>query len=269
MRSGNHEDQNSLVSLVYRLSSVNFKKFFFRTFQSRPMPILCRNAVWYCIAFTLISIVFFACARYEKRMSSAEDEGFTWPPPRASADVQIQRHFLVTPGTPANFGDIASRIELALGQAGYADIRYYTIPDGFAMVTRLEQINPDGTPKTDDDRWLDEVRAPKNLRDLLLGLFRGNPGRYRIIVFAVTSEPFKQTSHEPTRLEAMDWFRSGWNRLQDSVASQTYTAGHSTTALIYEFEQTAVGNPASLRYQSGLTGIEHLERSGIWQFIQN
>ena len=77
----------------------------------------------------------------------ARSPSFPWPPPKASASSKVPDNFLRETETKQILHDIDRRLALALDKAGYFEKSYFSVPDGFALVTRLEQINADGTPK--------------------------------------------------------------------------------------------------------------------------
>ncbi len=187
---------------------------------------------------------------------------FPWPPPRASASVVIPA------GSAAGtLGDVEEQIRTALDGGGYVERSYFAAPGGFAMATRLERINPDGTPMQDPERWRVEAQplASFSLRAYLQALFAAPSGQYRIIVFVVSSEPFAQAG-EVTRSEALAWLHEGLNRLPDGIADSSYTDRHAVTALIYEFEQPG-RQDAVLVLPGHLTGRTHLERAMLWQAL--
>jgi hypothetical protein len=79
---------------------------------------------------------------------------FPWPPPRASASAVIPAAFLRPSGVESpTLGDIADEISKALDTGGYFERSFFGAPGGFAMVTRLERINRDGTPTDEAERW--------------------------------------------------------------------------------------------------------------------
>ena len=188
---------------------------------------------------------------------------FQWPPPRASARFDLPASLL--PGD-ARLTDIAAILEQALGEAGFPDKSYYAVPGGFALVAQLERINDEGQPQPGGGRWDAELRPPKvmTVRSYFEALFLPRPGRYRLVVFLVTSQAFAYKSESVSFEVSRDWLWAGSNRLPPSVGIERYSADHYTTALIYEFHQPGVQQPAALRIPSALSGRLHLERAGIW-----
>jgi len=159
----------------------------------------------------------------------------------------------------------------ALLSCGYFEKSYYSVPDGFAMATRLEQINRDGTSKEPPDRWAVEIQRLRkfSLKAYLVALFTANPGYYRIIVFIVTPTPFYQARRMVSRQEAMDWLGSGLNELPHSIGQLEYSEEYKCTALIYEYEQPNPGEPGELKIPSNLQGRTHLVKANLWQALED
>jgi hypothetical protein len=189
---------------------------------------------------------------------------FEWPPPRPSARVEVPRQLLAA--GPLLLGDVAERLEEALREAGYGDRSYYAVPGGFALVAELEQIEEDGSPRSGDERWSVKVpaRPTFSLAEYLRALFTSARGRFRIIVFAVTSEPIRHAQEGAEFEVATDWLLSGNSKLPPSVGSLGYGSTHSCTALIYEFERSEAVHETILTNPSAVSGQIHLAKAGIW-----
>ena len=190
---------------------------------------------------------------------------FKWPPPRASAMVEIPEELLLHKPLNAKLtlGDIGEILELALWSSGYLERTYFQVPTGFALVTRIEQINSDGSPK-EVGRWSANLEplTQFSLQEYLKHLLFAKTGLYRVVVFIVSSNPFSQTNEEVIKAEAMAWLAAGLNRLPPSIAIQEYGANSATFALVYEFEVKQSEKP-KLIVPSNLTGLVHLRNSGI------
>lgn len=219
--------------------------------------------------FVLFSLLLsFSCLRKHISYydSYAPMPEFPWPPPKASAFHKIPNSLLVMQDAISTFGNVANRIETALNGAGYTQISYYAVPDGFAMVTQLEQIDEDGNPK-EPGRWSEKYEpiSKFSLRHIINSLLKARKGLWRVTVFIVTSHDFQQQDVEITSDEAIEWLRAGMIRLPPSKAQISYSDFHYCTALIYEFEQTKPNQEAEIKTTSEITGKLHLERGGIWR----
>lgn len=79
---------------------------------------------------------------------------FPWPPPQASATEVIPRELLEAEGNPTLLKEIDRKITEALERNGYYESSYYAIPGGFALATKMEQIESDGKSMQGSQRWL-------------------------------------------------------------------------------------------------------------------
>ncbi len=195
---------------------------------------------------------------------------FPWPPPKPSSMVVLPTAFFThESGNELLLSDIDEKILRALDSSGYVERSYHGISDGFVLVTRLEAFNSDGTPKLGDDRWSKDVKPLSNftLAGYLKALFTSNPGFFRVIVFAVTPHSFSPDTKKGkvSRPEAIDWISKGANVLPIPIASQKYSSHYSCTALVYEFKKEAVDKTAKTEVPGSLPAKVHLQRSGIWQ----
>jgi hypothetical protein len=200
----------------------------------------------------------------ETSSHSKEFPEFPWPPPQASASMMIPDSLIKNGESELlQLGQVSDRLTNALNEAGYSEKSFYAVPDGFAIVTRMEQIEADGTPKI-PGRWdiNTEPMSEFSLKQYLKALFYANPGLFRIVVLIITPHPFYQSEDTIGRDEAMKWLKGGLNRLPDSIAVQEYTKSFTTTALIYEFIKPESGD-AVLSQPSKLDGREHVEKSGL------
>lgn len=228
--------------------------------------------------FAAIEIVLGLCGCKKEELPMTSPPGtnappaeeiprFPWPPPEASATMSLPPEFF---SKAKVLGDVERKLSSALGSCDYAETSYYAVPDGFALVTRLEQINPDGMPKAPPDRW--SVKTTP-LRDFSLGeyiraLFGERPGKFRIIVFVVTPHPFSQANVTVSREEAIAWLPRGLNKLPMSIAEQPYSTSHTCTALIYEFALPETQAKATLSKPSGLSCKTHLSKAMVWSFLE-
>lgn len=154
----------------------------------------------------------------------------------------------------------------ALEHAGYTEKSYWSVPRGFALATRLEQIDAAGKPKPPPARWSAEMprlTGGFSLSAYLRALFTAEPGYYRIVVFIVTTAPFADSNQPATSDEARAWVAKGLNALPESLASQSYGPDVVCTAMIYEFERQS-GSEATPLVPSPLDAHAHLVGSGLW-----
>lgn len=188
----------------------------------------------------------------------------TWPPPTASANTEIPRQLVVRSNERTSLLDVASTLERALDRAGYAERSFYAVPHGFALVSRMEQIYPDGRPREEGSRWPLKASPPPvfSLAAYLRALFSTNVGLYRVIAFVVTNRPFVQSAARGDN-PARQWVWAGANRLPTVVGFSDYTAEYACTALVYEFRRASGSQEASVVLPGTLPGRTHLERAKL------
>jgi hypothetical protein len=193
---------------------------------------------------------------------------FPWPPPAASAEHQI-RNAWVSKGEHTKLSDVAGKLEGALQDAGYETWRYSSVPRGFALVAQIEQIKPDGTPRSGKERFRTDLPSLSDMTfvEFLKALARAPPGYYRVIVFVVTDTPFSWADKKPTENEAKHWLDVGLNQLPKSMGVLTYGEDYRTTALIYEFKKPSKNDSATFVPKSLESGKSHLEKARIWDAL--
>jgi tetratricopeptide (TPR) repeat protein len=196
---------------------------------------------------------------------------FPWPPPRASAIIEIpDKLFRKFTHKVYSLSDINEILINSLNQCGYLEKSYFAIRDGFAIVTRLEQINSDGSPKEDPIRWTTDFKPIMefSLKAYIAALLKGKIGYYRVIVFLITPHPISQTEETVTSADAMEWTSRGSNRPPITIVQKPYTPYHRCTALIYEFEKKDTYREAKIRLPGKIPARSHLENSNIWSALE-
>ena len=203
------------------------------------------------------------------KMRVINTPSFSWPPPHASATTVLPRDILVKNNKKKTLSHINHILSKALEANGYNDKSYYSAPEGFVLVTKLEQINADGSPKDPPARWLIDVPplTSFSLESYMKALFSAKIGYFRLLVFTVTSMPFRQTEESISRSAALKWLSNGLNVLPSEIGKQSFSLNHNVTVLIYEFEKIRGASKAELIEPGRLDGIIHLKTSRIIQEI--
>lgn len=191
---------------------------------------------------------------------------FPWPPPTPASSVALDRGLLAV--GEETLGSVAGHLVAALGQAGYSEKSFYVVPGGFALVTRLEQIEPDGTPLPEPARWSQALphREIFSLADFIESLFTAPVGNYRVIAFIVTDVPFSSRG-ELSAAEMGDLLAGGLGWLPEEVRAKTFTAGHVGTALIYQFRKVGHQGDAVLNPSDAPTAQVQLEKTGVFDLL--
>jgi len=193
--------------------------------------------------------------------------GLSWPLPAPSARLVLPRETGAwAQQRRLKVGDIAARVQGALTAAGYSETSFYNVPDGFVIVTRLEQIDRHGKAKSGSERW--NVEAPGQDESFFLKVLKGmvgaTSGNYRLFVFVVSTDDRGPTISEPSYGDAKLWFLRGSTALSADIASRPVTAGHRMSVLVYEFE-SITKQKVLARVPGLLTCEDHLVKAGLWQ----
>jgi hypothetical protein len=192
-----------------------------------------------------------------------------WPPPNASALAVIGPEFFRSLREGRTLGDINEILIEALVKAGYHGSRYFGVPHGFAIVTRLEQTDRHGAPLDGEARWLAKIQPIKSfsLAGYLRALLTSPPGYFRVITLVVSNEPFS-SSGDRMRLNILErWSQSGLNVLPLKVRELPYTEDYRVTVLVYEFEKNAERDQPEVHIPGRLSPVKHLEHTRFIAYL--
>jgi hypothetical protein len=190
---------------------------------------------------------------------------FPWPPPPASAETMIPRNWLSTTAT-TRLIDVADELERALKEAKYPMWSYSSVPNGFALVSQMEQIKSDGIPSPAPARWSTGMPRVTNmtLLEFIKALSNAQSGYYRVIVFIVTNQPWSRTGKEATGEEAEQWLAQGFNWLPPPIGELIYEPDYRTTVLVYEFKKVSQDASATFLKPSSTSADDHLKKAGLY-----
>ncbi len=141
--------------------------------------------------------------------------------------------------TNKTLGKVDEQLRLGLDKNGYAQRSYFSVKNGFAIVTQMEQYNQaDATPRNDRTRWLEQPTRDNfsGIMDYFTSILMPNKGYFRLFVFVVTDNAFKAKDAHVSKNEAAAWLSEGANRLPKVLANMPYTEGYTVSVLVYEFE---------------------------------
>jgi hypothetical protein len=173
-------------------------------------------------------------------------------------------------GDDRTMREVAAFLDSGLTNAGYFNLSFYAVTNGFALVTPFEQILEAGERVPNTIRWdiSESVKFPVTPSQYFRHLFMAPNGVYRVFAFVVTDEPIlmKDTYLELNSLQP--WRRSGMAALTQNLNQRPFTAGHHCYALVYLFQvKTVPSAQGSIRdgrqINSSVPAIEHLQKSGL------
>jgi hypothetical protein len=164
-------------------------------------------------------------------------------------------------------GQVDEQLQKGLTAKGFAERRYFSVKNGYAIVTQMEQYNKkDASSRNDHTRWLDYPARSKfsGVMDYLTSVILPNKGYFRLFVFVVTNEAFKSTDAKVSKKEAAAWLSQGANRLPKLLAEMPYTEGYAVNVLVYEFEVPESNRAAKqVCPTSKFNAAKHLEMAGL------
>lgn len=163
-----------------------------------------------------------------------EDTPFLpWPPLTPSSRGDITS-WAVRPHDV--FGDVDRRLIALLLRSGYSNRYYFSVPDGFALLTPLEHVTADGAGLPESSRWsLAKETAHWSWVDYIKKLFSGPDGRYRMFLFIVTPAYYGTTDDVAGGHDVERWLRTGRDILNPALAAQTLPPGITVHVFVYEF----------------------------------
>lgn len=167
---------------------------------------------------------------------------------------------------PLSMGDIGLRLQNAIMRAGFSNYGYFAYRDGFALVTRLECIQPSGRPCPGEERWAIQAGPALRWSDLgsissLLSAFSGaHRGRYRLIMFIVDQGGPLQFGPAGTPTPEPD---EGSASLADRFSRTAFGTSGVVRALIYEFERPSSLDAIRLLQRSDVSAPTHLIYAGV------
>lgn len=187
-----------------------------------------------------------------------------WPPPQPSTFDELPRDLVGADNE--QLYSIYHRLTSALERHGYEEHPVFEIPDGFALVTRLERLTADGTPDP-NYRWTrGKVPASFYPSAFLSRLLWGEKEEYRMIVFAVTTRGPQGDSRLLAEKDALQWLARGWRGrdLPGDIGRLTF-GGRRCYALVYHFIKE--GKKPAMAFPSRWNLREHFEKARLWETL--
>jgi hypothetical protein len=173
-----------------------------------------------------------------------------------------------------NLGAYDQALSSALEQFGYVTKGYFYYPGGFALATRIEQIQPGGESLNPPDRFSKLPPVPKVFSfDYLRHIFIPRTGFFRIIVFIITNQSIQESNEPTTTAIAEGWPNHGVPGLPSKIASTLASPDETVNVYIYEFDNTTAGNVSDLTLLTESTippnvplldAEQHLRESHLW-----
>lgn len=162
---------------------------------------------------------------------------------------------------------VNEHLSAALNEMGYRQQRYYSVPNGFALLTPVEQITSDGIAIQGQGRWQDypSVGAFHGVLDYLKAIVVPRSGYFRLFVFVVTNKGVKNQGGHVDRKQARDWLEEGGFWLPEPIAKLPFTKkDYHIGVFLYEFQSSQSTKKLEARCNPNFLPIHsHLLQSGI------
>lgn len=202
---------------------------------------------------------------------------FSMPPPEPSAKALIPHDILMVRDSATTLHDIAGKLVQALDSARFGDRSFYApeheyeIVEGFVLATQWEQIDKEGNPLPEPDRWAINVTPSRHwsLETIIKALIGANTGHFRVMVFFVMPNYIGQSDSVATRQLATSWTTEGAGFLPDEIGLELFSSSdmqYNCTVYVYEFiQETPDDYPIQQKHNDGgLPARVHLEKSHLW-----
>ncbi|MCB0532529.1 MAG: hypothetical protein KDD14_10060 [Saprospiraceae bacterium] len=186
---------------------------------------------------------------------------FPFPPPPCFQHLTLPANIFTRCST---FGQVAQNISKALATKKYP-FRFMSVPDGFAVVTQIEQYRSDGSVLLGENRFK-ELPVQENFAltfSYLKSLVFPRKAYLRIFVFVVSSQNFNSKGERISKDAAREWFNEGVTRLPKIIADDSFSADHTVEMLVYEFEVPEADHQPEQHCPCHLSAAEHLKKSGL------
>jgi hypothetical protein len=186
-----------------------------------------------------------------------------WPPPGATSAWIAESSGAVT------FGAEAEHVEDSLRDAGYRDQHWYPIgvdfAHGFAVSTRLERIDDDGTPKPTAERWSALYPDASTLKWLARASEPRlpTPGRYRAFIVTFTDLSFDARNVAP-RWDEQTLMDGPALPPMTLPANRAVSARFRLVVHVYEYESnSSTGAGAFIPTDTKLSPLVHVQKAGL------
>ena len=193
----------------------------------------------------------------------------TFFPPKATATVELP---IIPVSQGLTLAEFSARISKAMDDAGYERRSYFWLDKehapGFAIITHIEQIHPNGVPVS-KARWSFDLPSYENfsIATFLRWLIKADPGNYRLIAIVVSKTPFKEKK-EPITEDQVGKLTAGPKFLAKTKDSDAVVTGdYHCIAYIYEFERKTRNDNPVFKDTSDVSWSAHLASTPLWKAL--
>jgi hypothetical protein len=193
----------------------------------------------------------------------------TFFPPKATATAELS---IIASTENLTLSELSDRLSRALNDGGYEERSYYWLDKahapGFAIITHIEQIHPDGTPVT-SGRWSFDLPNYEHfsIASFLKAMIKADPGSYRMIALVVSKLPFEENQESITE-DQVAVLNAGPKFLAKTTDSEVVvTEDYHCTAYIYQFERKTRNDEPVFKKSSDVSASAHLKSTPLWNAL--
>jgi len=190
-----------------------------------------------------------------------------WPPPVPTASSKLDdwmRQFRTV-------GELSAALEQELERGGYSQFSYSWVPNGFALVTQVEQLDDSESPLS-EHRFapsecyipLSEMRITVAIFSSMKGLLFEREDRCRLYVFFLTDDPSPPQEYPAEKFNqhvVRNWVEKGRRSLTKAEKDKPISDDYIFYVNEYEFIKHKGEDPQQAPV-SELSAIKHLELTG-------
>jgi hypothetical protein len=191
----------------------------------------------------------------------------TFFPPTATCTVELQ---IIPALQNLTLQQSSDRITEAMNDSGYEQRSYFWLDKehgpGFAVVTHIEQIDPDGVPVS-KGRWSFDLPSYESfsIARFLKAMFKADPGNYRLIALVLSRTPFEEKKGAITQDQVAELNRGPKFLAQTKDSSTVVTRDYHCIAYIYEFERKTRNDDPIFKDTSKVSASAHLASTPLWK----
>lgn len=188
---------------------------------------------------------------------------FAGEPPLATCDTSFPLTAFTKADTQNTLADTADLLTSLLFAAGYEQLRYFPLPDGYVVITRMERFDSSGKSSVKHRYAVTKGTAPRAtfLAKLWGKVTRVDPdlARYRVFVFVARKHEHGYRQLPLTKTMARRWWMIGRNKLGKRLPGGEVTREYTLEVLVYEFEEHPDRKgPVQLTSTATMGASEHL-----------
>jgi Periplasmic binding protein domain len=191
----------------------------------------------------------------------------TFFPPTATSTVELQ---IIPALQNLTLQQASDKITEAMSDSGYEQRSYFWLDKehgpGFAIVTHIEQIHPDGVPVS-KERWSFDLPSYESfsIETFLKAMIKADPGNYRLIALVLSRVPFEEKKKPITQDQVAELNRGPKFLAQTEESSTVVTRDYHCIAYVYEFERKTRNDDPIFKDTSNVSASAHLASTPLWQ----